>query len=79
MKRTLLYRSILVGLLFGLAATCAVGAADPEKVSLADLKTALLRKMVAAHAGDPARAKTLADLGGPAAVAGRLTYSYEGG
>ena len=79
MKRTLLVKANLAGLLLALAATCAIGAGDPEKVSLADLKTALLRKMVAAHAGDEARAKTLADLGGPKAVADRLTYTFEGG
>ena len=74
-------------MLLGLAARGVAGRAeDPEKVSLADLKTGLLRKMVAAHAAGfaadksrEAKAKTLATtLGGAAAVAGKLDYAYAG-
>jgi hypothetical protein len=75
MKRTLLIQSILTGLLLGMAVLAAGGAGDAEKVSLAALKTDLLRKMVAAHAGD----KTLPDLGEAKAVAGRLTYAFKDG
>src|SRR4051794_26099292 len=88
MKRTLLGILILSGLLLGLIAPHAAGRDDePEKVSLADLKADLLRKMVAAHAAGysadksrEARAKALKDVfGGAGAVAAKLNYAYKDG
>jgi tetratricopeptide (TPR) repeat protein len=79
---------ILAGAFLVLVVPFAAGREDePEKVSLADLKTAILRKMVAAHAaafaadkGHAAHAKALADhLGGAASVAGKLDYAFKDG
>jgi hypothetical protein len=76
---------ILAGIFLVLVVPFAAGREDePEKVSLADLKTGILRKMVAAHAAafaaDKAhvvKAKSLADhLGGAAGIAGKLAYAY---
>src|SRR4051812_32615380 len=88
MKRNPLRILLLAGVLFGLAVPYVVGRQDdPERVSLPDLKTDLLRKMVAAHAADyangkshEARARMLKDvLGGATGIAGKLTYAHKDG
>ena len=86
MKRTPLRMILLAGAMLGLTVHYVAGREDDlKRITLANLKTELLRKMVAAHAGSFAKdraasAKTLNDtLGGSAGVAGKLTYGFKDG